>query len=125
LDADWLSNLGARLPEMILEMIVPPLAFGLLTLAVWKGFSKPETKVPRAMERWLARPFTFATGLFVFALGIEILLNCFQCFFLFPRTPDSSVVGFIPLRFLSVYMLTGGLTFVFARKRLLHSSAAN
>lgn len=106
------------LPGISLEMIVPPLVFGLLTLAVWKGFSKPETKVAPAMERWLARPFAFATGLFLFALGVEILLNCFQSLFIFPRTPDSSVVEFITVRFLSVYTLTAGLTFVFARKRL-------
>ena len=98
-----------------LELILFPLAFGLLTLAVWKNFSKPESKIT---ERWLARPFAFAAGLFSFALGVQILLGCFECLFLYPSTPNSSVVVMISSRFLMVYALAAALTFVFARKRL-------
>lgn len=106
--------------SLSLEIILPPLAFGLLTLAVWRNSSKPQTKI---MERWLTRPFAFAAGLFSFALGIQILLGFFECLFLYPGTPDSSVVFMISSRFLLVYALAAALTFVFARKRLRAAAA--
>lgn len=106
---------------IVLEVILPPLAFGLLALAVWRSFSKPETKMRTRMARWLARPLAFAGGLFVFAVVVESLLGFLNAFSL--ARPDSGVVWTISPQFLSEYILAAALTFVYARKRLRAADA--
>jgi hypothetical protein len=120
----WWSVRGA-LVKAVADQVVPALVIGLVTFVVWKAVSKSKAGRPLPIDHWLARPFALAAVIFAFAVGIQTLWGCIQCFFLYHATRDWTIIADLSVRILSLYVSAAGLTFVFARKRLHHSLAAD